>query len=189
MAMMPDLRCLRIASATQFSFASGGWFPLRWQGPGRGAAPSSRAPHAHFRNAAPEGHTVSPLRGAIDAVPAHRCGGGAGVGLRSRKLGGLKFRRQHPVGQFTADFACLEASLIVEADGAQDSNHKSNPRLQIRPYSPPRRPSRKGPWCTGSFTGRAGGPRRGGFPSCSGPVGSDTPPDRHYDRSAARCPP
>ena len=39
--------------------------------------------------------------------------------LRGRKLGGLKFRRQHPVGGFIADFACLEASLIVEADGKQ----------------------------------------------------------------------
>jgi very-short-patch-repair endonuclease len=39
--------------------------------------------------------------------------------LRGRKLSGLKFRRQHPVGRYVADFVCLEAKLIVEADGAQ----------------------------------------------------------------------
>jgi len=29
----------------------------------------------------------------------------------------LKFRRQHPVGPYVADFACIEARLIVEIDG------------------------------------------------------------------------
>jgi very-short-patch-repair endonuclease len=32
---------------------------------------------------------------------------------------GYKFRRQHPIGAFVADFACLERRLIVEADGEQ----------------------------------------------------------------------
>ena len=39
--------------------------------------------------------------------------------LRSRKLGGLKFRRQQPMGPYIADFICFEARLIVEVDGAQ----------------------------------------------------------------------
>jgi very-short-patch-repair endonuclease len=39
--------------------------------------------------------------------------------LRNRQLDGYKFRRQHPVGPFFADFACVEASLIVELDGGQ----------------------------------------------------------------------
>ena len=39
--------------------------------------------------------------------------------LRNRQLSGFKFRRQHPVGPFFADFACLEANLIVEIDGGQ----------------------------------------------------------------------
>jgi very-short-patch-repair endonuclease len=34
-------------------------------------------------------------------------------------LGDYKFRRQHPVGRYVADFACVEAALIVEADGSQ----------------------------------------------------------------------
>ena len=39
--------------------------------------------------------------------------------LRNRGLGGGKFRRQHPVGSYVADFCCLEAMLLVEADGSQ----------------------------------------------------------------------
>ena len=39
--------------------------------------------------------------------------------LRNRQVGGHKFRRQHPVGPFFADFACVEAKLIVELDGGQ----------------------------------------------------------------------
>ena len=39
--------------------------------------------------------------------------------LRDRRLGGFKFRRQHPIGAFIADFACPERRLIVEADGEQ----------------------------------------------------------------------
>jgi very-short-patch-repair endonuclease len=37
--------------------------------------------------------------------------------LRRRGVGGLKFRRQAPVGPYVADFLCYEARLIVEADG------------------------------------------------------------------------
>lgn len=37
--------------------------------------------------------------------------------LRSRRLNGLKFRRQFPVPPFIADFACLEKMLVVEIDG------------------------------------------------------------------------
>ena len=39
--------------------------------------------------------------------------------LRNRQLAGRKFRRQHPIGPFIADFACLEARLVVEVDGGQ----------------------------------------------------------------------
>jgi very-short-patch-repair endonuclease len=39
--------------------------------------------------------------------------------LRSRQPDGYKFGRQHPVGPFFADFACIEAGLIVELDGSQ----------------------------------------------------------------------
>ena len=39
--------------------------------------------------------------------------------LRNRQLGGYKFRRQHPIGRCFADFACVEAGLVVELDGGQ----------------------------------------------------------------------
>jgi len=38
--------------------------------------------------------------------------------LRNRRLGGLKFRRQHQVGPFIVDFFCREKRLVIEADGA-----------------------------------------------------------------------
>ena len=36
--------------------------------------------------------------------------------LRNKQLG-VKFRRQHIVGTFIADFCCLESHLILELDG------------------------------------------------------------------------
>jgi very-short-patch-repair endonuclease len=39
-------------------------------------------------------------------------------GLRGEQLG-VKFRRQHPLGAYIADFACLDPRLIVELDGSQ----------------------------------------------------------------------
>jgi len=39
--------------------------------------------------------------------------------LRNRQLSGLKFRRQRPIGNFIADFACVEIGLAVELDGGQ----------------------------------------------------------------------
>lgn len=37
--------------------------------------------------------------------------------LRDRRLAGLKFRRQVPIGTYIADFLCLDPRLVVEADG------------------------------------------------------------------------
>ena len=37
--------------------------------------------------------------------------------LRDRRLGGLKFRRQVPLGRYVADFVCFRHRLIIEADG------------------------------------------------------------------------
>jgi very-short-patch-repair endonuclease len=39
--------------------------------------------------------------------------------LRNRQLLDLKFRRQRPMGQYIADFACLEIGLVIELDGGQ----------------------------------------------------------------------
>lgn len=39
--------------------------------------------------------------------------------LRGRQLGGHKFRRQVPIGRYIVDLVCLEARVIIEADGGQ----------------------------------------------------------------------
>src|SRR4030042_4867061 len=36
--------------------------------------------------------------------------------VRRRQLG-FKFRRQHPIGRFIADFYCAQAKLAIEIDG------------------------------------------------------------------------
>jgi very-short-patch-repair endonuclease len=37
--------------------------------------------------------------------------------LRNRKIENMKFRRQHAIMHFVADFYCHEAKLIIEVDG------------------------------------------------------------------------
>ena len=37
--------------------------------------------------------------------------------LRNNKLNGLKFRRQHPLDIYIADFYCHQKKLIIEIDG------------------------------------------------------------------------
>ncbi|HUU45024.1 MAG TPA: endonuclease domain-containing protein, partial [Acidobacteriota bacterium] len=37
--------------------------------------------------------------------------------LRNRRLDGIKFRRQHPIGPFVVDFFCESCRLVVELDG------------------------------------------------------------------------
>lgn len=44
------------------------------------------------------------------------------AGLRNRSLGGHKFVRQERIGPYYADFACREARLVVEIDGATHSS-------------------------------------------------------------------
>ena len=39
--------------------------------------------------------------------------------LRQRQIDGHRFRRQVVIGPYIADFACLEAKLIIEIDGGQ----------------------------------------------------------------------
>jgi len=39
--------------------------------------------------------------------------------LRNRQVHGVKFRRQHPLGNYIVDFCCVESLVIVEVDGGQ----------------------------------------------------------------------
>ena len=50
--------------------------------------------------------------------------------LREGRLAGYKFRRQHPLAGFIADFYCHEAALVVEVDGNihQEAEHRDYDR-------------------------------------------------------------
>ena len=39
--------------------------------------------------------------------------------LKARRLNGLKFKRQQPIGPYIVDFVCFEYRLVIEADGGQ----------------------------------------------------------------------
>jgi very-short-patch-repair endonuclease len=52
--------------------------------------------------------------------------------LRAKKLNGVKFRRQEPVGQYVVDFVCFEKKLIIEIDGGQHSDEKNKEYDEIR---------------------------------------------------------
>ena len=43
--------------------------------------------------------------------------------LRGCRMEGYKFRRQLVIEPYIVDFVCLEAKLIVEADGGQHAEH------------------------------------------------------------------
>jgi len=44
--------------------------------------------------------------------------------LRGRQISGLKFRRQHPFGDYILDFVCLENRLVIEVDGGQHGEQR-----------------------------------------------------------------
>ncbi len=44
--------------------------------------------------------------------------------LRDGRLGGLKFRRQVPIGKFIGDFVCYERRLVIELDGSQHAESR-----------------------------------------------------------------
>ncbi len=45
-------------------------------------------------------------------------------GLRRQQIGGFRFRRQVMLGGFIADFACFEARMVIEVDGATHSTDR-----------------------------------------------------------------
>ena len=54
--------------------------------------------------------------------------------LSSRRLEGIKFRRQYPIGDAIADLVCLESRLIIEIDGTQhaESAYDSKRDAELR---------------------------------------------------------
>ena len=54
--------------------------------------------------------------------------------LRNRKLDGLKFRRQHPLDKYIADFYCHEKKMAIELDGAVHSDNMSKDYDRARTF-------------------------------------------------------
>ncbi|AWG21470.1 hypothetical protein FFWV33_07940 [Flavobacterium faecale] len=50
------------------------------------------------------------------------------LALRNKQLNGLKFRRQHPLSCYIADFYCHELKLIIEVDGGY---HLTKEQIQL----------------------------------------------------------
>ena len=46
--------------------------------------------------------------------------------LRNRRLNGYKFSRQIPLGPYIVDFLCREQGLVVEIDGSQHAQSRSD---------------------------------------------------------------
>lgn len=44
--------------------------------------------------------------------------------IKGRQINDWQFRKQHPVGPYIADFACVRARLIIEVDGATHTENK-----------------------------------------------------------------
>lgn len=51
--------------------------------------------------------------------------------IRAKRLG-VTFRRQHPIGDYIADFACLACKLVIEVDGGvhQESEQKEHDTIR-----------------------------------------------------------
>jgi len=54
--------------------------------------------------------------------------------LRNKKLNGLKFRRQHPMDKWIADFYCHEKKLVIELDGKVHNDFEIKERDEGRTY-------------------------------------------------------
>jgi very-short-patch-repair endonuclease len=52
--------------------------------------------------------------------------------LRDRQISGLKFRRQHPFGDYIVDFVCLENKLVIEVDGSQHGEQAGDDDLRTQ---------------------------------------------------------
>lgn len=52
--------------------------------------------------------------------------------LRRKQISGMRFRRQHPIGPYIADFFCAAAKLVIELDGDQHSADRHTLHDEVR---------------------------------------------------------
>ncbi len=50
--------------------------------------------------------------------------------LKGKQLGGHKFRRQVPIGDYIVDFACFSKKVVVEADGESHVNQQKEDQIR-----------------------------------------------------------
>jgi len=50
--------------------------------------------------------------------------------LRSNRFHSFKFRRQHPIGIYIADFVCIAKKLVIELDGGQHAEQASHDKIR-----------------------------------------------------------
>jgi very-short-patch-repair endonuclease len=48
--------------------------------------------------------------------------------MRNRQVAGLKFRRQYPVDHYIPDFVCFDPKVIIEIDGGQHADSRTDKR-------------------------------------------------------------
>ena len=53
-------------------------------------------------------------------------------GFLRTKPGGLKFRRQHPIGLYIVDFYCHQLKLVIEVDGDVHENEEARALNKLR---------------------------------------------------------
>ncbi len=64
---------------------------------------------------------VAARKNRIESTPAERV---LWQALRNQQLGGIKFRKQHPVGNYVIDFFCVDEMLAIEVDGSIHDNQE-----------------------------------------------------------------
>jgi len=52
--------------------------------------------------------------------------------LRAGRVEGLRFRRQHPIGSYIADFYCDSAGIVIKVDGFTSHSYVLHERDAIR---------------------------------------------------------
>ncbi len=52
--------------------------------------------------------------------------------LSNNQLDGFKFRRQHPIGPYVADFYCHKARLVIEVDGKDHNQTERKQNDEVR---------------------------------------------------------
>lgn len=99
---------------------------------------ADKAPHPRPLSASREGRTTAPIPIYIvelcrkfrkEPTTAEKLLWNC---LRNRQLNGLKFRRQHPLGRYIADFYCAEARLVIELEGKAHNKMEQKEYDKIR---------------------------------------------------------